>query len=152
MRQDASGELWPVDVELHPQAKREFIRFFESHAAEQVTLGDNLAAAWSKLEGYAARFALLFHLVRVAGEDAAAGDAIDLPDMQASITLARWFADEAARIYAEIGGGIDTPEGRKAREQSRLIEWIRNHLCRSAKLTRSCSRKGTRYLERRMVS
>lgn len=125
--QDDFGEQRPVNVGLTPDAKREFIRFFESHAAEQVTLGDNLAAAWSKLEGYAARFALLFHLVRVADGDRTAGGAVDLQDMQTGIALSRWFADEAARIYVEIGGGTDDAKGRQAREYARLVEWIRDH-------------------------
>lgn len=124
---DTTGEQYPSDVVLQADAKREFIRFFESHAAEQMTLGDNLAAAWSKLEGYAVRFALLFHLVRVADGDPTAGDKVDLQDMQSGIALSRWFADEAARIYATIGGGLDNLKGRREREHARLVEWIRDH-------------------------
>ena len=38
-------------------------------------MAGDLAAAWSKLEGYAARFALLVHLVRAESGDQALADA-----------------------------------------------------------------------------
>ena len=54
----------PVDLTLTREAKAAWVRFYNEHAREQVDLSGDLAAAWSKLEGYAARFALLVHLVR----------------------------------------------------------------------------------------
>ncbi len=122
MPTDDDGEPVPVDVHLRSDARRKFIAFYDAHAKEQTEIeSDNLAAAWSKLEGYAARIALLCHLIRRTTGDTAS-DSIELQDMDAGITLSRWFGDEAARIYAEIGGGIDT--ARATREQNRLIEWM----------------------------
>jgi hypothetical protein len=45
--------------------------------------------------------------------------------MEAGIELARWFADEAARVYGELGGCLDSSGARFDREQRRLISWIR---------------------------
>jgi len=126
--QDQQGRLEPVCLPLTPEAQSRFIRFYDGHAEEQAHLNSDLAAAWSKLEGYAARFALLIHLVRDAAGDRTLRNpaAVDLESMEAGVTLSRWFADEAARIYAEIGGlGADTAETRQERERGRLAEWIR---------------------------
>jgi hypothetical protein len=127
MHEDKDGQLQPVAIPLAPEAQAEFIRFYNAHAKEQSSLDADLAAAWSKLEGYAARFALLVHLVRDAADDSTLRNrsVIDLQSMETGITLSRWFADEAARIYAEIGGTPDDGESRKARERGRLVEWIR---------------------------
>lgn len=83
----------------------------------------DLAAAWSKLEGYAARFALLDHLVRLVSDEPALSG-VDEHSVKTGVALARWFADEAARVYAEIGGDKEPPE---AREQRELIRIIRDH-------------------------
>jgi hypothetical protein len=45
--------------------------------------------------------------------------------MAAGIELARWFADEAARVYGELGGCRDSSGARFDRDQRRLISWIR---------------------------
>ncbi len=58
------GEIVPRVVVLDPAAKAEFIEFFNEHNEEQSQLDGDLAAAFSKLEGYAARFALVIHLTR----------------------------------------------------------------------------------------
>jgi len=121
---DGFGGVEPVDVPLQADARQEFIAFAEAHAAEQTALGDNLAACWSKLEGYAARFALLFQLIRQAAGEAS-GDAVELPDMRGGIELSRWFGQEAARIYRDLGDITDGPRGRQARERAQLVEWIR---------------------------
>ena len=66
--------------------------------AELVELDDDLAAAWSKLEAYTARFALIFQLLSwAAGE--ADGEAVDQTSMESAITLSDWFGGEARRVY-----------------------------------------------------
>ena len=69
------------------------MRFYNEHAREQVELSGDLAAAWSKLEGYAARFALLVHLVRAESGDTTLADAstVDEPSITAGVILSRWF-------------------------------------------------------------
>ena len=102
------------------RAKRAWVTFYNEHAAEQVDLSGDEAAAWSKLEGYAARFALVMHLTRWAAGDATLHDParVDEASIAAGVVLARWFANEARRVYAILG---ESDEGRESR---RLVEWI----------------------------
>jgi hypothetical protein len=127
MLQDEHDEPGPLDVPATAEAKRLFIEFYNENAVEQCELESDLAAAWSKIEGYAARFALLFWLIRRAAGDPTLSDtlAVDAKSMAAGIELARWFADEAARVYATFGGCQDSPGARYGREERRLISWIR---------------------------
>jgi hypothetical protein len=121
MGQDDEGEPVPIDVPLSVDGKTAWVAFYNAHAAEIAKLHGDLAAAWSKLEGYAARFALLVHLVRlVSGESVLFG--VDEHSVAAGVTLARWCADEAARVYAVIGGDVESPEAREQRELVRIIQ------------------------------
>ena len=54
---------------MTPAGKAAWIQFFEAHAVEQADLTGELSAVWSKLEGYAARLALVVHFIRWAAED-----------------------------------------------------------------------------------
>ena len=118
---DENGDLRPLILELTPQGKTSWIRFYNSHAAEQEDLTGDLAATWSKLEAYAARLALVVHLVRSAADDPTLRypDAIDEVSVEAGIALTRWFGHEAKRIYAMFGEGDDDSQRRQLAE---LIE------------------------------
>lgn len=113
----------PRDIPLSPQGKQAWIEFYNAHACEQAEMAGDLAAAWSKLEGYAARFALLVHLIRAESGDMSLVDAgaVDERSIAAGVALSRWFGDEAARVYAIIGGDAETPEAREQRELVRII-------------------------------
>ncbi len=120
MSGDENGQPQPRDIPLSPQGKLAWIEFYNAHAREQSEMTGDLAAAWSKLEGYAARFALLIHLIRsVSGEPALS--AVDEYSIAAGVTLARWFADAAARVYAEIGGDVEQSGAREEREVIRIV-------------------------------
>ena len=56
---EKTGAIEPRIFPLSPKAKKAWMRFYNQHAAEQNEISGDLAAAWSKLEGYAARLALL---------------------------------------------------------------------------------------------
>jgi hypothetical protein len=114
------GEFEPELVRLSPNAKQVWIKFYNQHAKEQVDLDGDLSAAWSKLEGYAARLALIIHLVRWAGHDQNLEDVdqIDVDSISAGIALSRWFGREAKRVYAMLG------ETEEQRDDRRLIEWV----------------------------
>ena len=56
----------------------------------------------SKLEGYAIRFALLIRVCREVG-GAGSDEPITRADLEQGIRLARWYRDEALRVYAELG-------------------------------------------------
>lgn len=108
----------PVLVGLSPDAKSLFVEFYNSHALEQSSLSGELAAAWSKLEGYAPRLALVIQCIRWAAGDTRDEFMIDADSMSAGITLANWFGHEARRVYALM----DESEGQ--RELRELVEWI----------------------------
>lgn len=110
----------PVDVPLNPRGKAAWVAFYNSHAREEAELTGDLASAWSKLEGYAARFALLVHLIRAESGETDPS-AVDDRSIAAGVILSRWFGDEAARIYAIIGGDMETPEARERRELLRIV-------------------------------
>lgn len=111
----------PIDVDLTPDARRAFIDFYNSHGVEMDALTGDLAACWSKLEGYCARFALILHLVRVAAGDheAGEGDEIAEQDVVAAVRVTRWFCGESARVYGVLA---ETPAATDRRD---LIELIR---------------------------
>jgi hypothetical protein len=114
------NQVLPGLVRLEPDAKEAWIAYYNAHAEEQVDLTGDLSAAWSKLEEYAARLALVIHFVRWAATDPTLKDAdyMDLAGMKAGIILAEWFKHEARRVYSMLD------EGDEARDQRRLVEWI----------------------------
>jgi hypothetical protein len=130
------GTREPFAVRLTPEAKALWTSFYESFAGEQAAAEGELAAAYSKLEGAAARLALVHHVAARVGSLEAA-QPVEPAEMAAGITLARWFAAETRRIYGMLG---ETEEERGLR---RLVEFI---AARGGKITvkelqRSNSRK-----------
>ena len=118
---DENGEPTSIDVPLSRDGKTAWVRFYNEHAVREADAeSDDLAAAFSKVEGYAARLALVFHLVRRAAGDPtlADGDAIDAASIEAGAELARWFCHEAERLYASFA------ESDEDRERRGLVEWI----------------------------
>jgi hypothetical protein len=118
---DDAGDERPRLVSLTDDARRAWVTFYNEHAGEQVNLSGDEAAAWSKLEGYAARLALVVHLTRWAAGDPSVPDSttpVDEASIAAGVVLARWFGDEARRVYAILS---ESDEDRATR---RLVEWI----------------------------
>jgi hypothetical protein len=117
---DDAGNEYPKLVTLSDDGKRAWVTFYNEHASEQVNLSGDEAAAWSKLEGYAARLALVVHMTRWAAGDATLRESaqVDEASIAAGVVLARWFGDEARRVYAIFG------ESDEERECRRLVEWI----------------------------
>ncbi len=114
-RQD---ERVPHALTLSPEAKSAWTAFYDDWAEEQAAAEGELAAAFSKLEAYAARFALVHHVVSelAAGEDDRGP--IQLASVQAGIILCRWFGAEARRIYASLS------EPAEDRARRRLVEFV----------------------------
>jgi hypothetical protein len=109
------GEPRPVVIGLTPDAKAAWTAFFNSHAQEQVDLAGELSAAWSKLEEYAARLALVIHYARWAANDPELRrvDVVDAASMEAGVKLAQWFKGEALRVYSLLSESDDDHEHRK---------------------------------------
>lgn len=141
MNTDENGTPCPVDLQFDPKAHKQWIRFYNEHAQEQVELTGDMAAAWSKLEGYAARFALLFHLIRYAANDPTLkdGNQIDERSLAAAIEVSRWFGEETSRIYATIGARSETDQQRERRELIRIIKSAGGRIT-SRELMRHCRR------------
>ncbi|MGC1276399.1 MAG: DUF3987 domain-containing protein [Planctomycetaceae bacterium] len=117
---DSKGERKPGLVPLSHGAKDLFREFMNAHGQEHAEQTGDLAAAFSKLIGYAARFALLFALVRHAtGENDGPTEEVDATSMADAIRLARWFTGEAKRVYRLIDAGD------AERERIDLTDWIR---------------------------
>src|SRR5262249_58316763 len=114
------GDARPVPVRLTTDAKTAWKTYYNAHAVEQADLTGDMAAAWSKLEEYAARLALVVHYTRWAAGDAMLTNAnvVDAASMNAGITLAKWFKHEARRVYAMLD------ESDAERDQRRLGDWI----------------------------
>ena len=113
-----NGDVEPGEVRLSPEAKVLWVDFYNRHAIEQAGLGGDLAAAWSKLEAYAARFALVIHCVRQAAGEGVDPWVLDEQSMAAAIVLADWFGHEAKRAYRLLA------ETQEERDRRRLVELI----------------------------
>lgn len=132
--QDENGEPCPRLIGLTTKARQAWQEYFNEHADEQIELTGDLAAAWSKLEGYTARLALVIHCVRVAiGEEL---DQVDASSIRAGVTLSRWFGYEARRVYALLDEG---PDQQQRRELIELIERKGGSIT-PRELMRGCSR------------
>lgn len=117
---EEDGKPKPLILGLSPAAKSDWVTFYNEHAAEQADLSGELAAAWSKLECYAARLALVVHCVRVVNHDPSltSPDVIDESSIGAGVVLSRWFGHEAKRVYSMLA------ETEGERELRQLVEWI----------------------------
>jgi len=101
---DENDQATPIDVPLSPQAKAAWAEFFDAHAKATESMAGKLAAAYSKLEAYAARLALVLYLAKAVASDewTITNDTIDVESMIAGITRAKWFAHEVERVYRII--------------------------------------------------
>ena len=130
------GEPQPEMLPLTADAKKLWVRFYDEHAAEHAELSGDLSAAWSKLEGYAARLALVIQCCRWAADDTD-GKAIDAQSMKAGIALSRWFGAETRRVYGRMAEDADT------RKQRELVELI--HRAGGTVTTRELMRRSRAY-------
>jgi hypothetical protein len=131
------GEQVPRVLRLGTAARTVWVSFYNAWAKEQAIVEGELAACFSKLEGYAARFTMLHHIVtRVArGETDLAQ--IGPESVQAGIALCQWFANEARRIYSTL----TETEGERVTRQ--LVDFIRtrNGQITAKEVQKSNSRK-----------
>jgi 5S rRNA maturation endonuclease (ribonuclease M5) len=132
------GDMLPILVRLSPDAKDAWIAYYNAHNIEQAELADEMAAAWSKLEEYAARTALVLHLLRWAADpDSTNPDMVDAQSMKAGIALTEWFKHEARRVYAMLHESAEDADRR------RLIDWIAR---KGAPVTAREVQQGCRWL------
>lgn len=118
---DGDGNPVPEPLLLTDAARRLWIEFYDAHGLVTAEQSGALAGAFSKLESYAARIAMVFHLVRVAMNDPEIKDrlAVDEVSMGHAIRLVQWLAGETVRVHALLGE--DEPD----RDRRQLIDYIR---------------------------
>jgi Protein of unknown function (DUF3987) len=107
MRKSTSGVLMPEYVKLDGQAKAEWVRFYDRLQDEKDVRRGHLVAAWSKLEAFCARLALVLHLCRWAAGQDVDPELIDLDTMRTAVELWQWFANETERIYTMLSDHPD---------------------------------------------
>ena len=115
---DRFQQQTPRILTLEPKAKHAFVDFFNEHGEEQQGLADDLASAWSKLEEYAARLAMVLHFAAWAEDPNSVSDRLGLPAMEGGIRLVRWFGNETRRIHRMLASDEET----QTRES--FVEWI----------------------------
>jgi hypothetical protein len=117
--QDDDGELCPYALKLSPQAKARWVELYTAFGLEQAAAEDEQASFLAKLEGAAARLALLHHCVTHVELESSDLRPIGVKSIEASTALVRWFAYESRRVYATLA---ETDDQRRTR---RLVEYIR---------------------------
>jgi hypothetical protein len=108
----------PKVLDLEPEAADAWQAFYEDHARETFTAGGHVASMMNKAEGWAARLALVFHLIAQAGADPARGDRIQADSIEAGVGVARWAAREWRRVFHGITSGA------ALEDDASLREWI----------------------------
>jgi hypothetical protein len=111
----------PRFLGLSHLAKEEWVRFYNEWGQVQHEAEGEQASAFAKIEAYAPRLALLHHCVKHAAEGTNDCSSVLQDSMKAGITLARWFANEATRVYAMLR------EDEEERQTRKLVEWIADH-------------------------
>jgi hypothetical protein len=115
-----SGRREPIILKFSPEAKARFVDFVNTHGAEMRAFkSDRLKSAWSKLEGQAARLALVFHCVRETylpspGDNAST---ISADTLDAVLAWIEWLKNETRRIYYTLANKGD------ARQADKLISF-----------------------------
>ncbi len=96
-----------------------------------------LRAALSKMRGQTARLSLILQMASWASGEGVGCQEVDELSMQNAITIARWFIEQAERVYTLQA------ESEKDKEERELIDWIRN---RGGEVTaRDLARGPSRY-------
>jgi hypothetical protein len=139
---DRGDERVPHVLSLSKTATAAWVEFYNTRGAEQAVVEGVLAAALGRTEMYAARFALIDHVVRCVEKDpadpAAVGSCrIEPRSIKAGVTLARWFAAETRRVYAKL------LESAAERNAAALVALIRQRGGRIA--VRELMRTSSRY-------
>lgn len=92
-RFDENGDPEPQLVGMTPHARKAFIEWYDAQAADQCELTGDIASAYSKIEEYAARLALVVHLAAWALDDSLDHFVLDESSMRSGLVNAwEWLA------------------------------------------------------------
>lgn len=113
MPEDEYGTPTPRSLPLDEKAGQHWAEYYNELNEDIAGEDERTRAMLSKLEGGAARLALVIHLGRIAGGEDARPDSIDGESMRRGIVLAKWFRREAARVYLRLAKCDDDRESRQ---------------------------------------
>lgn len=85
---------------------------------EDPSFPDNLRGPWAKMEGYAARLALILHMCRIASGEVTSED-VDEYSMTGAAALIEYFKSHAKRVYSRLKA---SPEEKR---MMGAVEWIK---------------------------
>ena len=97
----------PVKVPFEDACRPFLKKWIPEWSEEALASCEAVEAAMSKLEAYALRFALVLRCVREAQGKGTSSDPITLADLTAGAELARWYRDEAIRVYSALGKDVN---------------------------------------------
>jgi hypothetical protein len=110
----------PRVMDLEPEAAEAWRAFYHEHAVAQFNASGPVGEMLSKAEAWAARLALVCHMIRQAGREPALGDRIDANSIRRGIGLARWAAREWERVFVGMERGSIEADDRA------LQDWLRH--------------------------
>jgi hypothetical protein len=108
----------PRVIDLEPEAAEAWRAFYNEHARELYHAEGVVASMLAKAEAWAARLALVHHMIAQAGCDPTRGDRVRIDSIEAGVGIARWAAREWCRVFDGLRGG------RVERDDTGLREWI----------------------------
>lgn len=110
MAKDSNGNYASKIVTMAPEAKKEWVSYYNKHQAEQGNLEGDIAAAWSKLIAYVPRLTLLLHLLEHPEnrDDESPENKVTVNSVHSAITLTQWFKGEAQRLYQQLDASRQT--------------------------------------------
>lgn len=131
---DDTASYCPCRIRLSTPAKSRWIDFYDEHGQTQAGLTGADAAAWAKLEGYAARLMLVIHCIRAVEDGFVEDGFVDVHSIEMAVRLTSWFRQETLRVYQELAA---LPE---KRSEQMLIDFLRRRGGRTTArdVTRSC--------------
>jgi len=126
MDTDATGKSTGRSLAMSPEATAVWESFYERHLVRIFEASGALAAAYSKLERYALRLGLVFHLIETAS-DPMGDDTADITGeaMDRAVRVVEWYIHETGRIYGRWSQGDDHDQ------TMRVVEWLESRGGRS---------------------
>jgi hypothetical protein len=113
------GEWVPHVLDLTAEAAAAWAEFYNAHDVERDAPEGVLAASVGRMQAYAARFALIDHVLRSVQGGEGGLAAVGVQSIEAGVTLCDWFAAETRRVYAKV---FESAEERNA---AGIVELIR---------------------------
>jgi len=116
---DQFGLPAPINIGMSTDAKKRWVAFHDDWSLRFYAMDGAFGACDVKLKSYAARFALLDHVIRFVPRAEDCQQAIQLASIEVGIKAAEWFGREARRVYALLSQDKDQ------RKVGDLIDLIR---------------------------